>query len=103
MPERTSTLTSRLPAVGTTIFTVMSALAAECGAVNLGQGFPDFDWGSRLLGALNEGMRAGQGGEGRGDAANRGGGLPLLFFGLHKGPNLVCGIRNLHATMSGRA
>jgi methionine aminotransferase len=36
-------LPSRLPQVGTTIFTVMSALAQETGAVNLGQGFPDFD------------------------------------------------------------
>ena len=34
---------SKLPAVGTTIFTVMSRLAEEHGAVNLGQGFPDFD------------------------------------------------------------
>ncbi len=33
---------SRFPALGTTIFTVMSRLAAECGAVNLSQGFPDF-------------------------------------------------------------
>ena len=33
---------SKLPAVGTTIFTVMSRLADEHGAVNLGQGFPDF-------------------------------------------------------------
>ncbi len=40
--HRTPTLQSRLPAVGTTIFTVMSALAQETGAVNLGQGFPDF-------------------------------------------------------------
>ena len=39
----TSAPASRLPHVGTTIFTVMSALAAEHGAVNLGQGFPDFD------------------------------------------------------------
>jgi methionine transaminase len=39
---RTPRLTSRLPQVGTTIFTVMSALAQEHGAVNLGQGFPDF-------------------------------------------------------------
>jgi hypothetical protein len=38
----TPVLTTRLPAVGTTIFTVMSALATEKGAVNLGQGFPDF-------------------------------------------------------------
>jgi methionine aminotransferase len=43
---------SKLPAVGTTIFTVMSALAAEKGAVNLGQGFPDFDCDPALLGAV---------------------------------------------------
>ncbi len=59
MTERTPTLSSRLPAVGTTIFSVMSALAAECGAVNLGQGFPDFGCDSRLLDAVNEAMRAG--------------------------------------------
>jgi len=41
-PAHTPALASRLPNVGTTIFTVMSALAAETGAVNLGQGFPDF-------------------------------------------------------------
>ena len=35
-------LPSRLPHVGTTIFTVMSRLAAEHGAINLSQGFPDF-------------------------------------------------------------
>ncbi|MDP9197875.1 MAG: aminotransferase class I/II-fold pyridoxal phosphate-dependent enzyme, partial [Pseudomonadota bacterium] len=39
---------SKLPGVGTTIFTVMSRLAAEYGAVNLGQGFPDFDPPARL-------------------------------------------------------
>ena len=42
------TIESRLPKVGTTIFTVMSALAQEHGAVNLGQGFPDFDCDSTL-------------------------------------------------------
>ena len=36
-------LTSKLPHVGTTIFTRMSQLAAETGALNLSQGFPDFD------------------------------------------------------------
>jgi hypothetical protein len=42
--ERISTpsLHTRLPAVGTTVFSLMSALASEHGAVNLGQGFPDF-------------------------------------------------------------
>jgi methionine aminotransferase len=39
---------SKLPRVGTTIFTVMSRLAAEAGAINLGQGFPDFDPPARL-------------------------------------------------------
>ncbi|NCF50602.1 aminotransferase class I/II-fold pyridoxal phosphate-dependent enzyme [Gammaproteobacteria bacterium] len=37
------TLTSKLPDVSTTIFTVMSQLATECGAINLSQGFPSFD------------------------------------------------------------
>ena len=58
-PAPTPVLTSRLPQVGTTIFTVMSALATECGAVNLGQGFPDFDCDSALLDAVNDAMRAG--------------------------------------------
>jgi methionine transaminase len=56
---RTPTLASRLPEVGTTIFTVMSALAQQHGAVNLGQGFPDFDGDSRLLDAVNDAMRSG--------------------------------------------
>jgi methionine aminotransferase len=56
---RTPTLTSRLPQVGTTIFTVMSALAAEHGAVNLGQGFPDFDCDPGLLDAVQAAMREG--------------------------------------------
>ncbi|MCG5078854.1 pyridoxal phosphate-dependent aminotransferase [Paraburkholderia tagetis] len=50
---------SRLPDVGTTIFTVMSALAAEKGAVNLGQGFPDFDCDSRIVDAVAQAMRDG--------------------------------------------
>ena len=56
---RTPHVQSRLPHVGTTIFTVMSALATETGAVNLGQGFPDFGCDPRLLDAVNEAMRAG--------------------------------------------
>jgi methionine aminotransferase len=60
MPDtRTPALTSRLPQVGTTIFTVMSALAAEHGAVNLGQGFPDFECDPRLIDAVDAAMRAG--------------------------------------------
>ncbi len=50
---------SKLPKVGTTIFTVMSQLAAEHGAVNLGQGFPDFPVPERLVDALGRAMRAG--------------------------------------------
>jgi len=56
---RTPAVTSRLPQVGTTIFTVMSALAAQHGAVNLGQGFPDFDCDPKLLDAVNQAMRSG--------------------------------------------
>ena len=56
---RTPEVTSRLPDVGTTIFTVMSALAVERGAVNLGQGFPDFDCDPKLLDAVDAAMRAG--------------------------------------------
>lgn len=56
---RTPQLPSRLPNVGTTIFSVMSALAAECGAVNLGQGFPDFDCDPALLDRVNDAMREG--------------------------------------------
>ncbi len=59
LPVRTPALTSRLPQVGTTIFTVMSALAAEHGAVNLGQGFPDFDCDPTLLDAVHRAMREG--------------------------------------------
>jgi methionine aminotransferase len=55
----TPALASRLPQVGTTIFTVMSALAQQHGAVNLGQGFPDFDCDPRLLDAVNDAMRRG--------------------------------------------
>ena len=55
----TPEFTTRLPHVGTTIFTVMSALAQQHGAVNLGQGFPDFDCDPRLLDAVNDAMRAG--------------------------------------------
>ena len=52
-------LQSKLPKVGTTIFTVMSQLAQEHGAVNLGQGFPDFEVPARLVEELDRAMRAG--------------------------------------------
>jgi methionine aminotransferase len=50
---------SKLPAVGTTIFTVMSRLAAEHGAINLSQGFPDFSPPPRLLELVGKHMAAG--------------------------------------------
>ncbi len=53
-------LASKLPAVGTTIFTVMSRLAAELGAINLSQGFPDFDCDPALVDAVDRQMRAGR-------------------------------------------
>jgi methionine aminotransferase len=56
---RTPRFESRLPNVGTTIFTVMSALATEHGAVNLGQGFPDFDCDPALLDFVDGAMREG--------------------------------------------
>ena len=55
---RTPRLETKLPAVGTTIFTVMSALAAEKNAVNLGQGFPDFGCDPKLLQAVADGLTA---------------------------------------------
>ena len=50
---------SKLPAVGTTIFTVMSSLAATHKAVNLGQGFPDFSMNEILTGLVNKAMNQG--------------------------------------------
>ena len=50
---------SRLPAVGTTIFTVMSQLAARYDAVNLGQGFPDWDCAPALKTLVAEAIDAG--------------------------------------------
>jgi len=50
---------SRLPHAGTTIFTVMSALAARHGAINLGQGFPDYPIDPGLIARVDAAMRAG--------------------------------------------
>lgn len=50
---------SKLPDVGTTIFTVMSSLAAEYNAVNLGQGYPDYQMNERLIQLVNEAMADG--------------------------------------------
>ncbi len=52
-------ISSKLPSIGTTIFTVMSKLASDCGAINLSQGFPGFDCDPVLLELVNKYMKAG--------------------------------------------
>ncbi|MCC6372153.1 MAG: methionine aminotransferase [Bacteroidia bacterium] len=52
-------INSKLPNVGTTIFTVMSALAREHNAINLSQGFPDFDCSPKLMELANKYIRSG--------------------------------------------
>ncbi len=50
---------SKLHKTGTTIFTIMSGLANECGAINLSQGFPDFPVSAELIELINRNMKAG--------------------------------------------
>ncbi len=71
-PVKTPALQSRLPLVGTTIFSIMSALAHETGAVNLGQGFPDFEGDPALQARVADAMR-----EGHNQYAPMAGVLPL--------------------------
>ena len=52
-------ISSKLPLVGTTIFTVMSQLAAKENAINLSQGFPDFPVAPELVSLINENMKSG--------------------------------------------
>lgn len=59
MKEKRPFVISKLPEVGTTIFTVMSQLAAEQKAVNLGQGFPDFPMSDELSSLVNAAMKNG--------------------------------------------
>jgi methionine aminotransferase len=54
-----TSIVSKLPQVGTTIFTTMSALAAEVGAINLSQGFPDYDSSPELIELVNKAMQNG--------------------------------------------
>ena len=53
------TIQSKLPHVGTTIFTVMSVLANEHKAINLGQGFPDYAMSEELIDLVNKAMKSG--------------------------------------------
>lgn len=55
----TGILPSKLPAVGTTIFTVMSKLATDTGALNLSQGYPSFNADDALLNLVDKAMRHG--------------------------------------------
>ena len=52
-------INSKLPSVGTTIFTVMSAMASQYNAINLGQGYPDFQMNEELMTLVNEAMEKG--------------------------------------------
>ncbi|MEI9935469.1 MAG: methionine aminotransferase [Ferruginibacter sp.] len=55
----TPLINSKLPNIGTTVFTTMSALAAEYKAINLGQGFPDFPMNIDLIALVNKAMQNG--------------------------------------------
>ena len=59
MPKYPNTIQSKLPKVGTTIFSVMSQLAAEHNAINLSQGFPDFESSEELTGLVSDAMKKG--------------------------------------------
>jgi methionine transaminase len=59
MPAYTRPIASKLPRVGTTIFTIMSRLASEHNAINLSQGFPDFDCAPELRSLLGKYLNAG--------------------------------------------
>lgn len=58
-PQRSLEIHSRLPDVGTTIFTIMSKMAADLGAINLSQGFPDFPIDEKIVGLVNKYMVGG--------------------------------------------
>ncbi|HTF03041.1 MAG TPA: methionine aminotransferase [Bacteroidia bacterium] len=59
MPDFAGSVSSKLPRVGTTIFTVMSKMATEHQAINLSQGFPDFECPPRLIELVHKAMKAG--------------------------------------------
>jgi len=67
---------SKLPGVDTTIFTVMSQLAQQYNAVNLGQGFPDFMMNPELISLVNDAMKSGY------NQYSHMNGLPLLREGI---------------------
>jgi methionine aminotransferase len=60
MPSFSASLNSKLPKVGSTIFSKMSAMATQEQALNLSQGFPDFDCSPELVELVHQAMRSGQ-------------------------------------------
>ena len=80
-------LVSKLPHVGTTIFTVMSRLAAEHNAINLSQGFPDFDCAPKLLELVTKYFHAGLN-----QYAPMAG---IMALQIHAGPPMVVEFKNL--------
>ena len=58
MPSLSASLNSKLPKVGPTIFTKMSALATHEKAINLSQGFPDFECAPQLIELVHEAMKS---------------------------------------------
>lgn len=60
MSKSQITINSRLPQSGTTIFTVMSRMASEANAINLGQGFPDFDCDDKLIRLVKKHLEEGK-------------------------------------------
>jgi methionine transaminase len=59
MNNKQATINSKLPNFGTTIFTLMSKMASDYGAINLSQGFPDFNCSEELIELVNEFMKKG--------------------------------------------
>jgi methionine aminotransferase len=59
MPQYKGVIKSKLPKAGTTIFTIMSGLANETGAINLSQGFPDFEVSPALIELYHKAMQSG--------------------------------------------
>ena len=59
MPENATPVWTKLPKTGTSIFSVMSRLANECGAINLSQGFPDFEGSPELVSLVHQFMKKG--------------------------------------------
>jgi methionine aminotransferase len=85
MDEKMPFVKSKLPEVGTTIFTVMSQLAVEQNAVNLGQGFPDFAMSDELTSLVDEAMKNGY------NQYTHMNGFPLLRERLAEKANILYG------------